>query len=565
MAVPEAAPGSAPRPRPKSGAAWHRILYCAPFHGKNRMKYTRPLLFCAILLSTHALQAQTKTDKAEVIWGPEQSMKDAGMLVERIGSVGNTAYLLMGKRDGWSIMRVDGTRVAWLKPLEREVNKHDLKIEKVLLAKDNIVVFASYVDKKEDKNKLYAAVYSKDDLATVKRYSPVASIPYEGARNAGSFIVSDSPDGSKILVQALPPLEKEANEKGRMEVLDADAGSVWSMDFELPYADDEFTVEEQEVDDDGSIMVLGVKYAEKRERRKLKRANKVDYTYHLLVYRQGSSAPEDHAIVVADKFLQDMTLSVGKTGDIIGGGLYGNKNDFNVRGAFYLRLDRASKAVVHESFKEFSDEFITSYMSEKDATKAKKKADKKEEQLELPEFDLHDIVLREDGGAVLLAEQYKMVVVTSSVPTSNGGSTTVTTFHYYYNDAIVVNIDPQGNIEWAVKVPKRQHSVNDNGMYSGFALEVKGDEIFIMFNDTGENLFLRPGDKVRQFELTGNDALVVLVTINANGEVSREALFSPERREAILRPRDCGQLEDKSLFIYASRKKDFRLGRVEFR
>jgi hypothetical protein len=490
-------------------------------------------------------------------------MKDAGSLEGVFGTRGNTAYMLMTKkRDHW-VQRVDGTNVAWEKALGLEKDGHDLELQKIMLTAENILVFAYYVDKKQDEKTLYVAIHDLENFSLVKGFTPVASIPFTKAKDSGAFGTYRSPDGTKVLVQVFAPDGDAAPTGIHTEVYDANMESLWTQEID-PSSAYGTSTESKWLDDDGSILVLGVKYAEKHEQRQLKRANKVYYTYHLLVYRKGSSTPEDYPIEVADKFLQDMTLAVGKTGDIICGGLYGNKNSFNVRGAFYLRLDRATKAIVHQSYKEFSDEFITSYMTEKEAKKAERKAERKDEELELPEFDLHDIVRRDDGGAVLLAEQYKVVEVTTYTTDANGRTTMRTNYHYYYNDAIVVNIDPEGNIEWAAKVPKRQHSVNDQGLYSSFALGVKGSNIYMVFNDTGENLFLRPGDKVKQFELTGKDALVVLATINKDGEVSREALFSPERREAILRPLDCVQLEDDSMFIYASRRKDFRFGAMTF-
>jgi hypothetical protein len=83
---------------------------------------------------------------------------------------------------------------------------------------------------------------------------------------------------------------------------------------------------------------------------------------------------------------------------------------------------------------------------------------------------------------------------------------------------------------------------------------VKDGNIFLIFNDSGENLFVKPGDKIKQFELKGKDALVVLATVDNKGNVAREALFSPERRDAILRPKDCVELSNDQMFIYASRK-----------
>ena len=89
--------------------------------------------------------------------------------------------------------------------------------------------------------------------------------------------------------------------------------------------------------------------------------------------------------------------------------------------------------------------------------------------------------------------------------------------------------------------------------------------MYFIFNDTGENLFLKSGDKVKQFELKGNDALVTIATVDGEGNVTREALFSPERREAILKPNDCVQLSNDQMLIYATRKKEYRFGLVSFK
>lgn len=517
------------------------------------------------MVATAPAWAQTKTNKAEVTWGPELSIRDNGQFEVVIDDLGNSTFLLVTRKKDKFVQRMDGLDMAWQKPLQLELDGEDLAIERILLTKEAVLVFASYYDKRDNENCLYLRSYDQAGFNALKPWERIAVIPAEKSSRTGAFIISSSPDRSKVLVQVLPPLDKEAAEKSRMNVYDADMQPLWAQDFELPYSDEEFIVESQRLDNDGSVLVLGVKYAEKREKRELKRANQATYAYHLLVYGGSSSTPQDNPITVPDKFLQDMTISIPETGDIICAGLFGNKGSFSVRGAFFLRLDRASKAVTHQSYKAFSDDFITSYMSERQAAKAKRKAERKEQELELPEYDLHDIIHVDDGGAILLAEQYYVWVVTTTSTSPNGGTVTTTSYHYYYNDMIAVRIDPAGNIQWAVKVPKRQHSVNDGGMYSGCAVAVKGSNLYMVFNDSGENLFLKPGDKVKQFSLKGKDALVVLATVDTEGNVSREALFTPERRDVILRPQDCVQLQDKDMFIFASRKKDYRFGLIGFK
>lgn len=528
------------------------------------MQYPTIVALLALPLLPIISVAQKKTDKANVKWGPDLTAKGNGVFDEVIGDAGNSTFLLVRVKKEVHIQRMEGLKAAWQKPVELKVDKKDLTLEHIVLSQGNLLVFASYYDKKENENKLFVSTYAQADFKPASVLRPIGSIPAEKSSNAGSFNVTTSPDKSKVLVHIIPPREKDADQRSRIEMYDAAMQPLWAQEFALPYNDDEFKLESQRVDNDGSVVVLGVKYAVKQEKRELKRASKATYEYHLLVYRADSRTPQDKVISVPEKFLQDMTISLPETGDILCAGLYGNKNSFSVRGAFFLKLDRQSKQIKHADYKEFGDDFITMYMKEKDAEKAKKRAERKGEEMEMPEYTLHDIIHRDDGGAVLLAEQYYLVVSTSTMSTGNGGTTTVTTYHYYYNDVLVINIDPQGNIEWATKVPKRQHSVNDLGRYSSFAVDVKGSHIYMVFNDTGENLFLKPGDKVKQFSLTGKDALVVLATIDASGNTSREALFSPDRRDVILRPKDCVELSDKTMFIYASRKNDYRFGQIVF-
>lgn len=523
----------------------------------------KSLILLAFLPLTLPLSAQKKTTKAQVQWGPELTVKDGGTFIEVVGERDNATYLLMGKRKDLFVRRMDGLKMVWQKQIDLKVSKKELTLEKIVVTEKEIVVLASLFDKAANGNQLYCARYTQADFSPVKPAVPVSTIPADKQTNAGSFAIMSSPDGSKILVHAMYPAERNVPAKSRMEVYDAEMQMLWSQDYNLPYGSDEFEMESQRLDDDGSVVTLGVKYAKKGKRRELKRANKATYEYHLLTLSKESAEMNDHVIEVQDKFLQDMTLSIAKTGDIICAGLYGNKGTFSVRGAFFLRLDRATKQIMHESFKPFDDDFITLYMTEKAAAKAKKKAERKEEEMELPEFRLHEIVHRDDGGAVLLAEQY-FTYITTITSSMNGQTYTSDVRHYVYNDILVVNISPAGDIEWATKVPKRQHTF-ESPVYSGFALDVKGDKIYLVFNDSGANLFLKPGDRVAQFELKGKDALVVLATVDGQGNVSREALFSPERRDVILRPMDCVELENKDMFIYASRKNDYRFGLITFK
>jgi len=522
---------------------------------------TRSTLLLLAVGLTPSLPAQNKTERAQVEWGPSMEIGENGAFGDVLHEDEEFLYMSVFLKKELFITKYDQQfHSKYQKVLPMEIDKKDHTNEGIFFLGEKIMVFSSFYDKKADELGLYLRTFKKADMSPVERISKIYSIPAEKSRNTGSFSIQSSPADKFLLVTVGLPRVKDANEEFGVRVYNSEAELHWERKVELPYNDTEFSRERLRVDDDGSVLLLGVKYDSKREAKEKTKKGEVTYLYHLMVLKDGDSALEDNPIQVPGKFLQDMTFAMGADGDIICGGFWGNLNSWNARGAYFLRIDRKTKAIAHESFKEFDTDFITAYMTEKEEKKATKKAEKKGQDLEMYKFELDDIVRRDDGGAILIGEQAYNYTVCY---TDSRGNTRCTT-HYIHNDIIVVNIDPEGDIEWASKIPKRQHTANDGGFYSSYALAVKGDRMYTVFNDSGKNLFLNRGDKVAQFELKGDEALITLATIDQDGHTHREALLSPEKRDAILRPKVCFQMDDDRMFIYAQRKKEYRYGMITF-
>lgn len=526
--------------------------------------YMRTLALTVLCFAYTAAVAQPKTDRARLEWGPDLSEKESGEFRYVFGQQGDDVFMLMAKKKELLVQKVNGALATlYSKPMDLEFGKRELSLDELMLVGDRILAFARFYDKKADVNSLYMRVFESGTMHAEGGWRELSSFTSK-KEFAGGFGVSVSPDEKHILVYIDLPFEKDQPERLDLKVFDEQMNAEWTREVTLPYLDNEFSVEEYRVDVSGDVLVIGVKYAEKREAKVRKREGKSAYDYHILTYGAKGDV-HDHRINVGDRFLQDLTLSLDDgTGDILCGGFWGVKGANKVRGAFFMSLDPATKAIKHDNYNEFSDDFITQYMTAKEEEKAKKKAEKKKEDLELYEYDLRDIIRREDGGAVLVGEQYYMYTTTVCTTTQNGGQTCRTIFHYIYNDIIVVNIGPDGNIDWAVTVPKRQHTANDGGYFSSFGLEVKGSDLFLVYNDNGENLFLAAGDKFKNTDFQGKSSIVTLASVNIDGHVTREALFDPEKRDLILRPKSCRQLEDDRMFIFATRKKNYKFGMVTF-
>jgi hypothetical protein len=508
--------------------------------------------------------AQTKTQRAEVQWGTEYSAKKDGGFGYVFDHSEDAVYMKLQLKKETFIQKMGmDLRSQYKKVLPMKIGKDQHSLERMDVLGDRIAVFTTFFNKKTKTNELYVRQFKESDMSPVGSIRKVADIGDASRKWQGGFTVSTSPNKEKILVLLDQPYEKDQPERFKIQVYSSEFDPIWEQSVTLPFPDKEFMVRDNMVDNDGSVIVIGIKYAEKAEARELKKEERPAYTYELLTY-DGSGDADITAIEAGDKFLQDLTITIPDDGDILCGGFYGKKGASSQSGAFYMRLDRRTKAILHQSYKEFSKEFITQYMTEKEEEKATKKAERKGEEVELILYDLDELIIRDDGGVVMVGEQYNFYTTTVCTSSPNGGQTCRTVDHYVYNDIVVVNVDPSGNIEWATKIPKRQHTTNDGGTFSSYALTVKGDKMYFMFNDSGKNLFLKEGDKIAPFKITGKEALITLATVEDNGTVHREALLSPEKGETITRPTACVQTPNDQLFMFAARKDDYRFGLVSF-
>jgi hypothetical protein len=438
-----------------------------------------------------------------------------------------------------------------------------------MFLKDKIILFTSVYKKDKKTTTLFARTYDVSDLSPLKPAQELLVVPAESKKDRGGIRVETEADSSGFMVWAVGAGQGEhmtvmsdvKHYSPDIELLRE--GEEW---YERPYPTDEYDIESSYVDNDGTRFWVVRKYPEKKETKQRKREGKPTYNMVLVVYDKGVGKPKLYTLDAGDRFLQDLQMVLDEErNEIVCAGFYGNKGSWSVRGAYVMKLDRTTRAIKHQNYKEFDRDFITAYMTEKEERKATKQAEKKGEELEMYEYDLDDIVLRDDGGAVLVGEMYNFYITTTTSTDSQGRMVTRSVYHYVYNDIIAISIDPKGDIDWAVKIPKRQHTTNDGGYYSSYGMVVKGEKIYFVFNDNGKNLFVKDGDKIEQFDLKGKEALITLVTVDISGRVFREALLAPDKRDAILRPKECVQLEDDRMFIYAERKKEYRFGTISFK
>lgn len=528
------------------------------------------IVFLYLSFCSNPLISQATTEKVDIHWGPVLEGTQYSTLNDIVGYDETGIYAVKRQirnrlkdleRPASVILEHYDTNLTVIRSVELQLQEDSKRTnyERILHSNNQLFLFSSFPNQKTKENILFVQTINKKTLELSSDKRRIATIGYfgESRKNAGEYYFELSRDRSKLLVYYALPYEAGENERFGFQMFDAELNKLWGKEVSLPYKDELFEVEDYEVDNAGNVYLLGLVYNEKR---KSKRKGDPNYQYQILSYNDEQDSPEIYPISILEKFLTDMQIGINKDGDIICAGFYSAEGTTSIRGSYFLKIDGNSKAIVSKSFEDFDINFITQNMTEKKERIARQK-EKSSGNVELAKYVLDDIILREDGGAVLIGEQF--FVKTSTVYNNNFYNTN---YHYNYNDIIVINIGSDGQVEWTEKIPKRQASINDFGVYSSYVLSVIGDKLYFVFNDNPNNLFYKDSGKVQNFS-RGKEWLVVLVELDRTGQQTREALFSGSgrRQETITRPKVCQQVSTNELVLFCQWKKRQQFARVVFK
>lgn len=530
------------------------------------------LLAAAFALS---VAAQTKTNKVTVIDGPENDTKKS-VVIGMFGHNDNGYFTLRREKKSLLIEHLS-TSMAVDKSVELEdqkLGKNDLEFIQAIQMEDHFYMMYLLHDDKTEEVVLYYKVLNPSSLTTEGQPIELAreKFLYEKKFMRGLIFAGFNPfrllkaedETHFLLMTSNPFLEEEGSDiKMKMEVFNSEFKKEWETDADLGFKSDMFSVTNVTLDDNGDVSIVGVEYKEKLTLKQQRRAGKPNYTHHLIRYTELGTKVMSMPIELQGKFITDLRIETAQSGDVVIAGFYSEVGSFSIKGAFYLNVDPKTEQIKSEKFSEFDSEFITLGLTDREEKKVKKKEAKGEE-AEMNEFDMRELILRGDGGATLIAEQYMFYVVTTTTRGANGQTYTTSTYHYLYNDIIVISFSGDGDLLWKTKIPKRQHTINDNGAYSSYSLMVTGDKIFFIYNDNPKNLFLGPEETPYNFSAS-KDLAVVIVEVDSDGKATKEMLFTTERGDAMVQPKISEQTSANEMIICSQRSKIFQYSKLIFK
>ncbi len=438
-----------------------------------------------------------------------------------------------------------------------EYDKHDMNYRGLVQMGEEFFLFTTYMSKKEKVTYLYSQQLDKKNLV-FKAPKELASESYEGykKRQSASYSFTVSSDSNYLMFITDLPTDKEDSDRFGLMVFDNSMTQVWSkMDVEVPELDINFYRYDAQIGNDGKAYILAKIYDTSGKFKK----DEVNYSFEMLVYSDDDSEAERFDVTLEDKFMSDVTFERLENGDFQVIGFYAESSGVQ-NGVFNMLIDGESYSVSNVEKEEFPTDFIVQHASDKQKKKAAKKEAKGKE-VALYSFDIDELVENSDGTITMIGEQY----YTYQTCTTDANGNRTCTYHYVYGNIIVVKFDEDGAVEWMELIPKVQHTVNDGGYYSSYALaQLEDGTIALVFNDNPKNNYYDTSNELYQWNRNKKKTDIIMYSISPDGRIVRNTLFNSSEEEVMSRPMVSVQIDKNEIIILGEAKKVTKFFKLTF-
>ena len=523
------------------------------FNHKSNKTMKNILQLSIIIIVLFATSFTTKAQDIKIIKGEE--IRSKMQIRHIVGEIDDHLFTVFYAKKKF-YLRSYNKDLSIGKSVEINMKYKDKKLTMHGMVKimNHIYSLGEFNNKKTHKKYLLYQEYSPTSMKITKKWTILGEIPYQKKRRSGNFSFTYSQNKKRVLVYHYLPYKKGAKQKIAFSVLDSNMNKIWKTKVSLPYADNLFAIKDFEVDDAGNVYIVGKKWKGKA---KDVIKGKINFSYVIVKYVEGGDNEQEFKLSLKNKYITQVKLAMDNDLNLICAGFYTNtKNIYSLGGSFLLKLNHEDGETMASNYKDFSVEFITSLLSKRKQQKAKKKKGKK---VEMPEYDLDALVIRDDGGVLLVGE--RAYVVSHTYTDANGHSHT--SYTYYTRNIIVVNFNPDGTVKWMRRVPKSQSS--SSPYYLSYVSATYQDNIYFIYNDHVDNAKRKKESDFGHFNMRVKKANLVAYRINSEGETKYLPLFPAGKGATLVVPQHSMQLrETKDLILFSVYSKKQRLYRIEF-
>jgi hypothetical protein len=483
--------------------------------------------------------AIAQVDKMNIVWG--DNMKAKKMLITDVMNIGNqeelfainSSFKAFNKKT--FLERYENLNLSNQLVLAESYDQGVRSSQNIIALNKNL--YALNLRRSKIDVSLKAQRINSESLSIEEEEKSIYNIKLiKGYKQSiGEYKNAKSQDEQKVTYVIGHPGDLDSKEIMTVKVFDHFFDEQWKTRITFPFEKGLTKIQSVNISNSGVVYILTTVYKSRKERNRRER----NFENYIIVI-DSSGIIANHKLELKDKFIRELKLNIDENGDLICGGFYSNEG-YRSDGIFYMSLDAKNFKIKNQSMKPFDLEFIVQGMSDRAKSKTVKKS-RKGKEVGLTHVNFRDFIVKENGGALLVGEYIHIYTTT----TTNANGFTTTTTHYHYDDIYAISISMNGDIEWAKKIPKTQHSSNDGGFYSSFFTVIHEDVINFIYN---------------AYDRKQNHLKVS--SINRLGEVKHENLVSNNRRENLrIRPKSSEQISDNTFVIFATSRKSYRIAKV---
>ncbi len=352
--------------------------------------------------------------------------------------------------------------------------------ERTLFFRNSLIIFFSSYETKKDEFMLFAQRVDLDGKF-IGKLVKVDHIKAKKKSNAGSFILFPNRDSTRFAVISNPPYEKYGGEKFGFKLYDTDLTNTYNVSLALPHKDKDVSLIDQILGNDGKIYILTKIDLEKQDRER----GSAPYYYSVFTMNPEDQSILENKIDLARKNIEDCAVRLNfDRNELVCAGFYSDLKPSaytgnDIDGFFYLTIDVNTWKTLVSGVKKIDKKMISELMNKKKV---------KEGRGISTSFEILKIITGLDGSSTMIAENRFWYVTTTTTSTSGGGTSTTYTYHYHRNSIFIINIGKDGEVTSLMDIPKLQHTVNDNGIFSSVMIMEKDDRIVLLYNDHPDNL-----------------------------------------------------------------------------
>lgn len=169
---------------------------------------------------------------------------------------------------------------------------------------------------------------------------------------------------------------------------------------------------------------------------------------------------------------------------------------------------------------------------------------------EISNYQLRDIVVRNDGGVIIVCEVVKEFTRRSQInsPGQVGDYFPYRGFvDYYHEDLIIIATFPEGKEHWKKIFFKKQFSQDDNAIYSSYYLFKSPSQIKLIYND----------------EIKNNNTVSEYI-FDPMGNAERRSVLSTEYQNLKLRFREAIQIGPASLIVPSEKSWKINMVKIDY-